>query len=40
VTVGQSSSIDDNETLDEINLNATSSDDSAIGGASNASINP
>ncbi|XP_034471761.1 nascent polypeptide-associated complex subunit alpha, muscle-specific form isoform X2 [Drosophila innubila] len=39
VTVGQSSSIDDNETLDEINLNASSSDDSATA-AANASINP
>ncbi|XP_030557392.1 uncharacterized protein LOC115760264 isoform X3 [Drosophila novamexicana] len=37
VTVGQPSIIDDNETLDEINLNASSSDDSAT---ANASINP
>ncbi|KAM8716630.1 hypothetical protein ACLKA7_003500 [Drosophila subpalustris] len=39
VTVGQSSSIDDSESLDEINLNASSSDDSAAA-AANASINP
>ncbi|KAH8390900.1 hypothetical protein KR215_001454 [Drosophila sulfurigaster] len=36
VTVGQSSSIDDNETLDEINLNASSSDDSSVAAAAAA----
>ncbi|XP_023165120.2 uncharacterized protein LOC111595558 [Drosophila hydei] len=37
VTVGQPSGIDESETLDEINLNASSSDDSTT---ANASINP
>ncbi|KAH8403273.1 hypothetical protein KR222_009565 [Zaprionus bogoriensis] len=37
VTVGQASSIDDSETLDEINLNASSSDDSTAAGAFGAS---
>ncbi|KAH8378481.1 hypothetical protein KR093_011633 [Drosophila rubida] len=36
VTVGQSSSIDDSESLDEINLNASSSDDSVVAAAANS----
>ncbi|XP_064535230.1 nascent polypeptide-associated complex subunit alpha, muscle-specific form [Drosophila montana] len=38
VTVGQPSIIDDNETLDEINLNASSSDDSATANASSINL--